>query len=394
MKRSILRITLDPKLDPNILEKLKKPKMRLNERDCFDEAKCEIKTTATLITFTLRMNQEITFKPSLSEFPFDIQNIDMKFELTSQPGKEENGQGFNIRFNLHKSLFKDVMLRFKRPKSAEEGKKDDKKRDKKSSHPNDEKAKVNLDDDDSDGDDDNTAYDDESNPADDGTEELEFMPDLNIAFGLVTVPRTPPEIKSDNREVYFPQVKVRVPLFREPEYTLLYCLMPLLLLNLIALAVFRMDPADYSARVSCVTIILLGLFAFLPSYRHQIPAATFTSLDRAVFVTVGVLFLLLIDAFVAYVDEDHSSGPLHLVLFGISVALIAIFTIYIIIRYIRFRVGLHEMITPNDKLPKPSGGDFKPSEWNCAKIKIGQKSKHKPRAKARNWLVPPCFKKC
>lgn len=58
----ILRITLDPKLDPNILEKLKKPKMRLNERDCFDEAKCEIKTTATLITFTLRMSQEVSFR--------------------------------------------------------------------------------------------------------------------------------------------------------------------------------------------------------------------------------------------------------------------------------------------------------------------------------------------
>jgi hypothetical protein len=142
----VLRIMYDPTLDPEIIQKLRNPKLRLNEDNCDIANDVELKESKYMLSFTARITREVSpsiknalftityvhfyfvsyilclfvdswiqirFKPNLNGFPFDLQNLDLKFELTSQSGKDSKGVAFNIRFNFHKNTNPDVMLRFK-----------------------------------------------------------------------------------------------------------------------------------------------------------------------------------------------------------------------------------------------------------------------------------------
>lgn len=59
---------------------------------------------------------QIVFKPKLDNFPFDIQDIDLKYELSSIPLKKKHslsGLPIVICFNVHRRRDVDSMLRFK-----------------------------------------------------------------------------------------------------------------------------------------------------------------------------------------------------------------------------------------------------------------------------------------
>jgi len=211
-------------------------------------------------------------------------------------------------------------------------------------------------------------YDDERDPEGDESEEVDYISDLNVAYGRIKPPRTPPEIKVDKKEIYFPVVKIRIPLFREPEYVLLSSCIPLLLLNIISMCIYILDPVEsFSDRLGSVITVLLALFAFLPTYREQIPVATITSLDVAIFVSIAVLFLVMMDSVIGTYEYITDGG--HATIAIVSAALIFGITLYIGIRYVYYRVIKKE-------LEKFEGGgsicshEFNPVEWNCVCMRL------------------------
>jgi len=271
------------------------------------------------------------------------------------------------------------MLRFKRPKAQEEV----------PPTPVVEKSEIKettrltanisyLEDGEEDGEEDVAAdskkvYDDESAPNDDSDWEVDFIPELNIAYGLLEPARTPPEIKVNSGEIYFPIVKLRIPLYREPEYVLLSACTPLLFLNLISMGIYVLDPVKaYGDRLACIITILLALFAFMPTYREQITVATITVMDAALFISILVLFLIMMDSVIGTFLLDIGDIS-RVVLSGVSAVLIFGIASYIVIKYISYtwrKPMLDKFIGGGSIATSP---EFNASKWRVACMRIPTK---------------------
>jgi len=114
---------------------------------------------------------------------------------------------------------------------------------------------------------------------------------------------------------------------------------PLLLLNILSCCIFAVDRLDFTSRLGIIVTILLALFAFLPTYRQQIPIPTITALDVALFASVFIMLLTAVDSLVGSVDTNNTSSLGHYILLGISVAIVLGMTVYTLVKYGRYLKG-------------------------------------------------------
>jgi hypothetical protein len=179
-------------------------------------------------------------------------------------------------------------------------------------------------------------------------DEVDNIPDLNIYYTGVSRVGVR-ESKFDrasktDKFVYYPGMTVTVPLYREPEYVLLVSCVPLLLLNIIALCTFAVDHGAYSDRLSIIVTILLALFAFMPTFRSEIPVSAITCLDAAIFCSVLVLLLIIVDSIVyTFVEPEF-----FFIIPIFAAAIIAGMTLYIVAQYIIYgRKKKHYIALPD-----------------------------------------------
>jgi len=304
-------------------------KMRINEDEAitFDKETSELKELDGFFSFTMRTTRTIDFLPTITNYPFDIHDLKIKFELTSKsvnfkppaladnplvPGKgkeKEKAEKTRIfRFNCHHNPEYGIMHSFKMSKD----------------------------------------------PHDD----VDRIPELNLAYGKISC-QTPVEQKKKGSEEYFPVVQIKIPLFREPEYVLLTSAAPLLLLNILTVASFAIDPVDYVGRIGVLSVLMLSLFALLPSIRQKIPLPSLTSLDVYVFTTMIVILLAAIDSFTMTVSQRSGRiiSPI------IAVAIILCINGYFFLKYFSYLKSRKEMEFKPD-LQKIHSAGFSPKSWD------------------------------
>jgi len=310
--------------------------LRVNEEEVADPfGGAEEKDLRGIISFTRRFTLHIDFVPSVTNFPFDMQDVRIKLELTSKsvvlPGDRRHTSVF--RFICHHHDTPSVMVSFK--------------------HGNDPHVDI-----------------------------VDRIRGLNLAYDLVTV-STPPEFKlypnnsepaassSDAQttptetrvyeQQYFPIVEIKTPLFRAPEFVLLVSYFPLLILNLIAVATFVIDPLDYSARLVILGIVMISLFACMSTYRSEIPVLAITSLDVSVVFSVIVVLLVIVDSF-AYTFATNYHVPW--VPPVICAILIAGINGYIFVKYMNYLRKKQTMVGSGNQ-PKVSTASpsFSPRYW-------------------------------
>jgi len=369
----VLRVKVSTDLPRHVYKGLKSLKVRLNESIIivFDKATSEVKEIAgdDLIAFTQRLTVDITFKPDLTSFPFDRQYLNLKFELTSftvgdsqkdddsdddtdgneskkKKSSRKPQEKYSLRFNFHVNEGMDIMLRFKGKVPQQSTTTEDKGATKQQTVKVDRKGEEDT---------------------------VDEMPDLNIAYGLLLPPWTPEEGKSNI--VYYPVTKMRIPLFREPEYVLLSSCLPLFVLNVTSLGIFAVNAADYGTRLGNIITILLALFAFLPTYRAQVPNPTITSLDVAMFASVIVLFLIIVDSVMDTVV--HNPYFILQVISGAIVLLVNGYFIVMYAKYLRNKEKIEKFMGDGKKVATADSFDF--SSWRLP-------SSYKPPLGTKKWV--------
>jgi len=316
----ILRIYIE-EMNEEERDAVRSIKMRVNEEETimFDKESAELKELDGFFVFTMRVTRKIDFLPTIDNFPFDIQRLKIKYELTSKsvtfprPAGEISGKGKEkartsvFRFNTHYNPEEGVMHSFKFG-------------------------------------------------TDPNRDEVDRILELNLAYGKITC-ETPGEKKG--QEHYFPIVEFYIPLYREPEYVLLSSFVPLVFLNLLTICIFVINPLDYVSRLGILAIILLSLFAFLPSYRRRIPFPSITVLDIALFQTMLVMLLVIVDSFaMTLADQYHGRIAMPVVSAGVVFSAI----VYILYRYSRY-LDIRKDLIRKPSTSKKTSAKFSNSTW-------------------------------
>jgi hypothetical protein len=300
------------------------------------------------------------FIPSLKDFPFDVHKLSIKFEMTSKtcvldveektsneppqdldgptdpkplnsddieksiatalrevlpsaiPARNRRlGQTCIFRFNMHKNPNNDVMIRFKDP-----------------------------------------------NPLKD---KIGCIPGLRIAYGDISWET---ENESKDKEVYCPVLKMQVPLFREPERTLFIHCGPLLLISVLSLCGFILEPTEISSRLAIAAANSLALVSHLPTCMQHTSVRTVTCVDVVVLQTIAVLVLF----FAASVEGAIGNQETHYVhtLFPIIAGLLVFFLIsYLLVRYIDFLIRRPKMLQWNKfSAAKKNTLEFDDTDWH------------------------------
>jgi len=102
-------------------------------------------------------------------------------------------------------------------------------------------------------------------------------------------------------------VSVIFPLFREPAHLILSIIVPLIILNLSALAIYVLGPSETANKLSIIVTLLLASFAFIAVIRQNIPKVPYnTTIDIQIITTLVVLFVNLLEAVItALVGEEY-----------------------------------------------------------------------------------------
>jgi len=103
----------------------------------------------------------------------------------------------------------------------------------------------------------------------------------------------------------YPKITWTICLYREPEYELFSSLMPMLVLLIVFMGIFLLDHSDTADRLALIITVLLAFFAFLPSYRSQMPSRPqMTMMDWNIVFSVIVILCGFIDTVVgSYLGE-------------------------------------------------------------------------------------------
>lgn len=339
--------------------------LRLNDTQSImmDDAGAQVKkdeARGTLV-FTKREEVEVAFRPTLHGFPFDFQNIHMKFEITSRTYKSGT-----VRYNLHLARNLHDMVVFKISEVTYDLVLGDQAVDmnlKALVRTHMERNREHMDDPDG-------------------------LPEMNIAYARLEAcrPSTPPEIKEGGEAqepgqeagqiAYFPAVWVTIPIYREPNYILLSSVFPLLVLNLFSLCIFLVDPQAYTDRLSIVITILLALFAFLPTYRAKAPLADTTSLDLCVFGSIVIMVLVMLDSQIAglgHLSDAQRSGVRWLFA-GISITIVVAGCLFFSGRYYQYRKTkkLTRDVVQQMTRKRSSLGRFPQEGWRLSGISMDQ----------------------
>jgi len=343
--------------------------MRVNENEgvTFDETTSELKINKDYYTFTQRTFLKISFAPSLEDYPFDVHNLSIKFDITSktvaldvedktsnEPPQDiggstepkqltaedversvtlalrevlpnalpiknrQPGRVCIFRFNMHKNPDNDVMIRFKDP-----------------------------------------------NPVKD---KICCLPDLRIAYGEVSW-KTLTERKGHD-EVYSPALKVKYPLFRDPERVLFIKCGPLLVINILSLCGYILEKSDFSPRMAVAVVNSLALVAHLPTCMKEKPTRTVTSVDLTILQTVIVMILFFADS-MAGAHGNNGESFVHTLFPIVSGLLIFLMNMYLLARYTLF-------LTSRSKLlefhrfggVKKTSVEFDNSNWKTKDLRL------------------------
>lgn len=160
-----------------------------------------------------------------------------------------------------------------------------------------------------------------------GDDDPDNMPEANIAYGELKIPE--PQAEEKEGCLYYPSIWVTIPIYRQPGYVLLTTFLPLFMLNLFSLSIFRVDRGDERAsRVATIITLLLALFAFMPTFRQQAPIQTITFLDLCVIGSVGIMGFVMLDS--VFPPNNEWIYPI------ICIAFLAIGTAYLLMKSLRF----------------------------------------------------------
>jgi len=259
--------------------------------------KCEFTEKDGWANFVVRDTKDITFKPSLQDFPFDRQEVFLKFELSDikmkklqrlnvkkvRPGhhgeEEVNGRcEFRFSFHVHEQDTENLVMKARTSFAA--------------------------------------------------NDEVDNMPELDIAHGI----ERKPKIMVDKGKIWTNVMQLSLPLYRTPEFALFSSFIPLSLLIIVSICTFAVEPTDYAGRLGIITTIVL--FAFLPSYRKNLPSAHITVLDWMVLLAMGVLFLVVVDSLLGTMGL-HTFTTTYVFAAVSSVAAAGIIA-YVVIMYIKY----------------------------------------------------------
>jgi hypothetical protein len=260
-------------------------RLRFNENEVkLDEDNSQKKKGTDLFLITHRGSYEIDFEPDLKQCPYDRQTIKIKIEMTS---RSNSVTGENFRFNLYKHQ--------------------------NMTNPSDFSTMVSFKDD------------------------IDRLPEFNIIFSSFHITFEPEikKMKSGHSIEYYPVEVIHFTLYREPETLLLTCVFPLVVIDFIILCIFLQDVNDLGGKLSNIITILLALFAFLPSYREQIPNVPYiTALDRVIYFSVFIILVVLVDLVAFHFEHEHF---IHNLIFFTTATLTVLLLLFIITEYIIYR---------------------------------------------------------
>lgn len=264
------------------------------------------------------------FKPEIDNFPFDIQHINLKYELSSISLEKKHsncGRPIVICFNVHRRNDVDSMLRFKNILhfflTFSNSYSFDRLLDCRIAREAAQRER----------DANNIAAIRQARERQYGDDDPNNMPDANIAYGELKIPAAQPEEKEGC--LNYPSIWMTIPIYRQPGYVLLTTFLPLFILNLFSLSIFRVArDEERASRVGTLITLLLALFAFMPSFRQQAPIATLTFLDVCVIGSVGIMGFVMLDS--VFPPNNQWIYPI------ISIIFLALGTSYLLVQSWRF----------------------------------------------------------
>jgi len=207
-----------------------------------------LKKEGDILMYTYRFDTELSFLADVRKVPFDSFAINLGIELTSNHVKAD-GEEFHYRFNLHLHPVKTTNISFKK--------------------------------------------------------NCDRLAEYEVAYPLCEV-KLPPETKKtvDGSFTYFPKLTVDFIFVREPWHVLLTIVFPIIILDLITLAVFATEN-DLSSKIGNIATLVLALIAYLPTVRAEVPSvAYFTLCDSLVYSCILINGIALLDAvLINYIDH-------------------------------------------------------------------------------------------
>jgi hypothetical protein len=297
----VLRICITG-LDPEIVKEMKeKMEIRLNEDPIFlTNENSQIRNKGGFLFLTARLNEDVTFQPNLRKWPFDLQEVRMKVELTSTALQDEKT---TVRFNLYKHSNTNIMISFKK--------------------------------------------------------NVDMMPEYNLAERL-TEAKIGQEIKGSL--VYFPHVAYTIVLYREPEHMLAAMGLPLILLQLVTLGVFLFTQDEFSNRWNTIVTILVALYAFLPTLYGEIPSSsTSVLLEKLIYMALASVFMVALESVIIHFTQLI---VVTYVIFAVTATMWGGTVGYLVYEYSKYLVDKRTKYDLQNKEVKIVSTDFNYQEWH------------------------------
>lgn len=266
-----------------------------------------------LLVYTYRFETEVNFLANISSIPFDTFVVPFQVEMTSSYiDIEEDGKTTSLkyRFNVHQHQHKTKTLSFKK--------------------------------------------------------ECDKLAEYEIAYPLCEI-KLPKESKRfENKEekmqsyTYYPIMRFEFKFVREPWHMLMTVIFPLVILDVITLAVFATE-SDLASKIGNIATLVLALIAYLPSIRSEVPSvAYFTLCDTMVYSCLLINGLALLDGILLHYIEK---SVITKVIFSCAGFLFIVLCFYVFVKCIK-HLQFKKRVTAISLIEvKQASNEFIPSEW-------------------------------
>lgn len=198
-------------------------------------------------------------------------------------------------------------------------------------------------------------------------EELDFK----VAQSRGTV-KFDPETKVDkdnslNTFTYYPSVRFRIALYKDPLNIIVNAYFPMVVLALLTLSIFASE-VDFNSRIANIAVVLLAYIAFIPTVRSILPPVPYLTLsDVLIGLNLAACSVLLLESYLIHTFRtrwsEQESDRATLILFIISAVLFAIPYATITVLYSLYVFRWQKTYASKRKLAKRMGDDHKGGEW-------------------------------